>query len=110
LDLDLLALKEGYLRAHAVREVAKARLAALQVAFEEMSLRESRGELIPAAEAEQRSVTPLKVMVSLLETLPDLLERDADLSAAAVERVQVLVDRTREELHRGLLELAGGPR
>ncbi|NCC41926.1 MAG: DUF1441 family protein, partial [Gammaproteobacteria bacterium] len=50
------------------------------------------GELIPAADYEAALASALKAVAAGLESLPDLLERDAALSGAAVERAIVVID------------------
>lgn len=55
-------------------------------------------ELIPAHEAKRVFVLMVKTMIMVLETLPDVLERDCALSPAATERVQESVDNLRDTL------------
>lgn len=49
---------------------------------------EEAGQLIPVARYEAELAAPLKLVALTLESLPDVLERDAGLDAPAVERVQ----------------------
>lgn len=60
------------------------------------------GTLVPADEHERALADVVKVAISWAETLPDVLERDAGLSPQQIERVQLAVDRVREELHASL--------
>ena len=60
------------------------------------------GELIPAADYERALSGALKTVAVTLESLPDVLERDAGIDGAAVERAQAVIDRVREGLHRQL--------
>ena len=61
------------------------------------------GELIPAADYERALSGALKTVAVTLESLPDVLERDAGIDGAAVERAQAVIDRVREGLHRQLV-------
>lgn len=57
------------------------------------------GELIPAIEFERALGDALKQTAMTLESLPDILERDAGLDGAAVDRAIVVIDKLREQLH-----------
>ena len=80
----------------------KARLDAARADLAETQLGKVRGELIPAAEFEHALSEALKTTAMTLESLPDLLERDAGLPGAAVDRAIVVIDRLREDLYRRL--------
>lgn len=60
------------------------------------------GELIPAAEYEAALASALKAVAAGLESLPDLLERDAALSGPAVERAINVIDGLRDTIYRRL--------
>jgi phage terminase Nu1 subunit (DNA packaging protein) len=60
------------------------------------------GELISSDEYERALSTSLKQVAMMLESLPDLLERDAGLSGAAVEKSIAVVDALRERLYKAL--------
>jgi phage terminase Nu1 subunit (DNA packaging protein) len=60
------------------------------------------GELIPAAEYEQALSSSLKQVAVTLESLPDLLERDAGLPGPAVEKAIIIIDALRERLYKAL--------
>jgi hypothetical protein len=47
----------------------------------------------------------LKVLATTIESLPDVLERDAGIAGLAVERCTSVCDRVREGLYKRLLEL-----
>jgi phage terminase Nu1 subunit (DNA packaging protein) len=66
---------------------------------------EEAGELIPAARFEAEMARVLKTVAIGLESLPDVLERDAGITGAAVERAQAIIDRMRDELHAKLIEV-----
>lgn len=72
----------------------------------DIEIRRQKGELVLATEVERTLVATLKILISTLETLPDILERDAGISGAAVERVQTIVDRVRDRLHAKLVQYA----
>ena len=59
---------------------------------------EEVGQLLPAADFERVLADVLKTVAVTLESLPDVLERDAGIDGAAVERCQLVVDRMRDEL------------
>jgi phage terminase Nu1 subunit (DNA packaging protein) len=60
------------------------------------------GELLPAADVEVEWSSFVKTLVNFLDTLFDVLERDAGLTGAQIERGRQLVDRERERLYRQL--------
>lgn len=57
------------------------------------------GELVPVVEFERVLSESYKTVAMTLESLPDLLERDAGLDGAAVDRVISVIDRLRESLY-----------
>jgi hypothetical protein len=79
-------------KARAKRETYKAHL-------EELKYREAAKELVPVREFELALATGYKTVAAVLESLPDVLERDAGLTGAQVEMVQVIVDRLRDDLY-----------
>ncbi len=64
----------------------------------------SRRQLIPAEEVERGTAELVKAMVSLLETLPDVLERDAGIQPHATARVIASIDAFRDEAYSKLSE------
>jgi phage terminase Nu1 subunit (DNA packaging protein) len=62
------------------------------------------GDLIPAAEYERALSTALKSVAMTLESLPDLLERDAAIPPEAVEKTIQIIDRLREQMHSALVD------
>ncbi|EGG4263582.1 DUF1441 family protein, partial [Salmonella enterica] len=54
--------------------------------------------LIPASEVLSVYAVMAKTVVKTLETLPDLLERDAALPPDALEMTQKIIDQLREDL------------
>lgn len=63
---------------------------------------EECGELMRASDFETALASAIKTIAVTLESLPDVMERDAGLDGAAVERCQIVVDRMREDLHKRL--------
>ncbi len=63
---------------------------------------EECGDLMRAADFETALASAIKTIAVTLESLPDVMERDAGIDGAAVERCQVVVDRMREDLHKRL--------
>ncbi len=64
---------------------------------------EEAGQLIQAADYERALSSALKTVAVTLESLPDVLERDAGIDGAAVERCQSVIDRVRDDLHGRLI-------
>jgi hypothetical protein len=61
-------------------------------------------QLIPAAEVEVEFATLVKEVVQFLDTLPDALERDAELSGEQVEALGESIARQRAAMHAKLTE------
>lgn len=65
---------------------------------ERLKFEEKTGELIPASEVALEMGTMAKAVVQMLETLPDILERDCGLQPKEVIRVQQVVDDIRDQM------------
>ena len=65
---------------------------------------EESGELIPSAQYEQALASAFKAVAQTLESLPDVLERDAGIDGAGVERCQSVIDRVRDDLYGALID------
>jgi hypothetical protein len=63
---------------------------------------EEVGELMRAADYERALASALKATAVGLESLPDVLERDAGITGTAVATAQRVIDRLREDLHKRL--------
>ena len=61
---------------------------------ERLKFQQETGELIPASEFSSMA----KAMVQVLETLPDILERDCAMTPSAVVRVQQVIDDLRDQI------------
>lgn len=59
-------------------------------------------ELIPAAEVEIEVAALVKSFIGTLDTLPDVLERDAGITGAAAEVAQRVIDAERDRLYERL--------
>lgn len=57
------------------------------------------GQLIPAAEVEADYADLVKKVVQVLDTLPDILERDCALTPEAVVKVQETCDQVRQQMY-----------
>lgn len=55
-------------------------------------------QLIPASDVRREFSAMAKAVVQVLETLPDVLERDCALSAQATHRVQSIIDDLRDQM------------
>lgn len=67
---------------------------------ERLKFEKEEREVIPVDEVVQVYSSMLKTVVMVLETLPDILERDCGLTPAAVNRVQGIIDDLRDEMAR----------
>lgn len=74
------------------------RRAFFQAENERLKYERETGELIPAYEVAQEMSYQAKAVVQLLETLPDILERDCGLSPSALVRVQQVIDDLRDQM------------
>lgn len=70
---------------------------------ERLKFEQEVGELIPASDVAREFADMAKSMVQVLETLPDILERDCALSSEAVTRVQNIIDDLRDEIARRVM-------
>lgn len=61
-------------------------------------------ELLPVEEVAREYASLAKAVVMVLETLPDILERDCALQPSAVIRVQRIIDDLRDEMARKIAE------
>ncbi|QKN80784.1 DUF1441 family protein [Scandinavium goeteborgense] len=55
-------------------------------------------QLIPASDVRREFSSMAKAVVQVLETLPDILERDCALPPTAVVRVQTIIDDLRDQI------------
>lgn len=65
---------------------------------ERLKFQQETGELIPASEVAREFSSMAKAVVQVLETLPDILERDCAMTPAAVVRVQKVIDDLRDQI------------
>ena len=72
---------------------------------EMVKYRQEIGELIPSDVHRVELAAVIKVIATALDTLMDVLERDAGLNAEAIERGQAVIDGYRESLYHQLIEL-----
>lgn len=76
-----------------------ARKAWYQSENERLKFEEKIKQLIPAHEFARELSMLAKTVAAGLDSLPDMLERDAGLSPASIERVQHVIDALREEMY-----------
>ncbi|MDG6894534.1 DUF1441 family protein [Volucribacter amazonae] len=69
-----------------------------QAENERLRYERETGELIPSYEVAQEMSILAKAVVQQLETLPDILERDAGLQPNALIRVQQIIDDIRDQM------------
>lgn len=82
------------------------RLAHWKAENERIKFEQETGQLIPAAEVAREFSLLVKSVVMVLETLPDVLERDCALTPAAVTRVQEVIDDLRDQMSLEVVEAA----
>ncbi|WP_406915181.1 DUF1441 family protein [Enterobacter quasiroggenkampii] len=70
---------------------------------ERLKFEQEVGELIPASDVAREFAEMAKAMIQVLETLPDILERDCALNPATVSRVQSIIDDLRDEIARRVM-------
>lgn len=102
---------DAYLRyslARAKHEEAKAALATLAVQREKAEYQERIGRLVEAERARDAFSDVVKHFARILDTLPDLLERDVGLRPRQVEAVRRLGDDLRRKAADYLEGLRGG--
>ncbi|EPK0081123.1 hypothetical protein P851_03128 [Klebsiella aerogenes UCI 48] len=80
------------------------RLAHWKAENERIKFEQDTGQLIPADEVAREFSVMAKAVVMVLETLPDVLERDCALSPAAVARVQSVIDDLRDQMAQKVME------
>ncbi|MCS6714601.1 DUF1441 family protein [Proteus terrae] len=76
---------------------------------ERLKFEQEVGELLPASDVAREYSALAKAMVQVLETLPDILERDCALTPTAVSRVQGIIDDLRDQIaHQVLSDQSDG--
>ncbi|MBF5132717.1 DUF1441 family protein, partial [Escherichia coli] len=65
---------------------------------ERLKFEQETVQLIPASDVRREFAIWAKAVVQVLETLPDILERDCGLQPAAVSRVQSIIDDLRDQI------------
>ena len=74
------------------------RLAHWKAENERLTFEQSMGQLIPAEDVAREFSVMAKAVVQVLETLPDVLERDCALPPASVMRIQNIIDDLRDQI------------
>ncbi|EGG5218075.1 DUF1441 family protein [Salmonella enterica] len=100
--VDILRELLGRTTAHALVDVDKMsppdRKAWFQSERERLKFQQEAGGVIPAGEVAREFSSMAKAVVQVLETLPDILERDCAMTPAAVVRVQKVIDDLRDQI------------
>ncbi len=78
--------------------IAHERKAWYQSERERLKFEQETAQLIPASDVRREFAIWAKAVVQVLETLPDILERDCGLQPAAVSRVQSIIDDLRDQI------------
>lgn len=74
------------------------RLAHWKAENERLTFEQSMGQLIPAEDVAREFSVMAKAVVQVLETLPNVLERDCALPPSAVMRIQNIIDDLRDQI------------
>lgn len=77
---------------------AKAKRERFRAELEELKYLKEVGSVVLVTDYELALAKALKSVAVTLESLPDVLERDAGISGEAVEKAQVIIDRIRDDL------------
>lgn len=80
------------------------RLAHWKAENERIKFEADTKQLIPAEDVAREFSLMAKAVVMVLETLPDILERDCALSPTAVSRVQSVIDDLRDQMAQKVLD------
>jgi hypothetical protein len=81
----------------------KARLDHYKAERERIKLGMETGLLLEAAKVEVAITQAFKSLATVLDTLPDILERDCGLTGDKVIRLQEIIDNSRESLYESLV-------
>ncbi len=82
----------------------KARLDSARATLAEIAVQEKAGTLIQAEIFREALADSFKHLAMTLESLPDLLERDAGITGGAVDRAIIVLDKAREQLYARLIQ------
>jgi hypothetical protein len=85
--------------AYTILAKAKAKRETYKAHIEELKYKEAAKELVPVRDYELALASGFKAVAATLESLPDILERDVGLTGAQVEKVQMVIDRLRDDLY-----------
>lgn len=72
---------------------------------ERLKFEQEIGELVQASDVAREFSSMAKAVVQVLETLPDILERDCALSPAAVSQVQDVIDDLRDQMAARVMDI-----
>jgi hypothetical protein len=92
-----------YNRARADKEEQAAILKKLEVQDAVSKLKAVRGDLVSRAEVEKAFGKYVSLVVSSLNTLPDVVERDVGVTGDIIVKIQSIIDKVRRELHERLI-------
>jgi hypothetical protein len=70
--------------------------------LDRLKLEQETRELVPRIEVEQEQARTMRAVALMLDTMPDVLERDCGLSGETLARIERHIDDCREQLHKQL--------
>lgn len=79
------------------------RKAHYQAELDKLKLQLETREVIPRIEVEQEQARNFRIVALLLDTLPDVVERDCGASAELIARIEQAIDKCRESLYAELV-------
>ncbi|MGJ8518455.1 DUF1441 family protein [Carnimonas bestiolae] len=84
-------------------QVPQERKAWYQAENERVKLEKELRQLVPADEVAREMSALAKALAAGLDTLPDLLERDAGIPPEALDQVQSVIDGLREQMYQEIM-------
>jgi uncharacterized protein DUF1441 len=70
--------------------------------LDRLKLEQETRELIPRIEVEQEQARSMRTMALMMDTMPDVMERDCGLSGETLSRLERHIDDCREQLYKQL--------
>lgn len=93
--------------AYTVLAKARAKRETYRAHLEELKYKEAAGELVSANESRAAMASLIKNLMLTLDTLTEVVEREANLTREQADSIDRIIDRERRSLHAALL--ASGP-
>jgi phage terminase Nu1 subunit (DNA packaging protein) len=85
-------------------QLAKARLDETRKKLEDLKVDSAEGTLVSVEDCRQQMAFMKNGIVQMIDTLPDILERDCDLSSEVVSKIEIICDAERNKLAEYLMQ------